>query len=569
MFTFIHTYTDAAWPGIQKLFRKDDGLKIMHKPDFPRGSSFNEIAQENTQLYRILQEKRCPFYVDRLQGGIGTLQALYPYDEELLQKYEALLGENFWGFQLHEWASNYRSDIMRYLEARSAHPEMDEEAFWAWVKEDPDHLLLEQYTADERRELPCPHTYEEYVQGAYALFKNRLQLTNSRLFPVDSYYMTPRLAISSGAKIYMPEVGWQIPDMRIQMAYARGMAKAAGIRWGMYYECWERTLDLPNCDGFSVPLSTREGQDEWLEDMVHTSLAPRQQPEVVWENGGSSRSLQERAWLYAYLSGASVIAEEYGVCNTFYDYKDFELSQYGHVKKNFLNWVDAHPEVGNTWTPIALVLPSELEIYEFSDGGEYVHFPYYGQTPDKEDCEALSETLTTTIQRIRKATSVIFGQTGQYGNEGHVIKNGGFPDVFDIIHADTKAEYSYYINLTGDPDWKPAGSGSVIGVEEIPEILKKVLPYQVEGPAHTVLNRMDDGWLILAMNNDGIRRLYFEEEKRLPEAAIPFTIRVNENAGILSIYDHAKGVDVVDAVRGSQCSLTLGAGDWILFKITQ
>ena len=111
MLTFIHTYTEDSWQGLVKngLWRDGDGLKLMHKPDMPPPYDFNYIAAPGGGLYRRLEELRCPFYVDRLQGG-GYIEE-YDYDRTLVNAYRELLGEKFLGFQMHEWMSNLFSDL--------------------------------------------------------------------------------------------------------------------------------------------------------------------------------------------------------------------------------------------------------------------------------------------------------------------------------------------------------------------------------------------------------------------------------------------------------------------------
>lgn len=46
---------------------------------------FNRLASKKSALYGILKERRCPFYVDRLQGG--TYIDDYAYDRALLRTY--------------------------------------------------------------------------------------------------------------------------------------------------------------------------------------------------------------------------------------------------------------------------------------------------------------------------------------------------------------------------------------------------------------------------------------------------------------------------------------------------
>ena len=156
-----------------------------------------------------------------------------------------------------------------------------------------------------------------------ALYATRLDQTGGPLVPTDSFVMAPRLELRYGAERLLPEVGWQIPDMRVQMAYTRGMAKSAAIPWGIYYECWK-----VDSQGLSLPYASRDLADDWDED-YGTPLIKKGCSWQELENGGSSRSLQERAWLYAYLCGATMLGEEYGICTTFRDFASLELSEYG------------------------------------------------------------------------------------------------------------------------------------------------------------------------------------------------------------------------------------------------
>ena len=73
------------------------------------GGDFNEVAKKGGELYKLIKEKKLPLYIDRLQGGDFIYH--YDFDEELLAEYEELLGDDFYGFQIHEWLSNYHNDI--------------------------------------------------------------------------------------------------------------------------------------------------------------------------------------------------------------------------------------------------------------------------------------------------------------------------------------------------------------------------------------------------------------------------------------------------------------------------
>lgn len=562
MFTFMHTYTYESWNGMIKkgLFRQGDGIKMTHSCRLSEEYEFNQIAKSGEHLYELLRELDCPFYIDRLQGGI-PLPHWYHFKGELIEQYREMLGDKFWGFQMHEWASNFKSDCDRikvFFEKMGYRTFTEEERSKVWdiiyndklyVQEfDKDvysgkKLLLEALTPEEWMKHREAKNYKELLEDIKELYTRRSQVMDGLLIPVDSYYMAPRIEIANGAKLLLPEVGWQIPDMRIQMAYTRGMAKAAKIRWGIYYECWGPTEGY----GITIPFSLREGLDEWREDQFHKGVGADRTPEER-ERGGSSRSLQERAWRYAYLSGASVMGEEYGVCNTFRDYHDFELSSYGTIKRDFLRFTERFPDVGETYTPFAIVIPANIAIWEISHNREYLGFP-------------LNEE-TKCISVIREVMDQFLGHSGRYGNHSHVIKNGGFPDVFDIIHADqTDAieKYDYLIDLSDDRSFANTHK-NIVEIDEINSILDRMLPCRISGDIHTMYNRTRDGWIVLIMNNEGILCDNFAGDCRIPEAvaAVKITMKEGEWKILDGNYVH------LPERTGDGYNVTLEAGEWIM-----
>lgn len=569
MLTFMHTYTPESWEGLVKnsLFREGDGLKIIHTPYFPPEWEFNRAGQPEQPLFRRLEELNCPFYIDRLQGGM-PLPRWYPFDPALIRHYRELLGERFWGFQMHEWASNYRSDcerIEQWYKKLGSTPANAQERYTLWERMrregqiceafDQDtysgkKLLLEALDPEEWMAHRDSRNRTELLEDLQELYARRSRMMDGLLIPTDSFYMAPRLELRCGAKLLLPEVGWQIADMRIQMAYTRGMAKAANVRWGIYYECWGPTEGY----GITIPFSLRRGQDEWQEDQLHIGNGADRTPEER-ERGGSSRSLQERAWRYAYLSGAQVIGEEYGVCNTFRDYEDFALSAYGEVKRDFLRFTERFPEVGQTFTPFAIVLPAQKQVLEIGSA--------LGQPT--QDLGFPVDADSGNLLQIRQTLSQLLGHAGRYGNHSHVIKNGGFPDVFDILHADQTealAQYPYLIDLTGDPAFEKTHPNTV-PVEQIDTILDQLLPCRIAGDVHSIYNRTDKDWLVLIANHDGIQCDHFAGDRQIPEAAAQVRLRISRGQPqILDKHCATAPQSIPDGL-----GMTLEAGEWVLLKL--
>ena len=556
MFRFIHTYTAESFPGLarQGLWRDGDGLKLMHKPGFGPPFDFNTAVLAGTPLEKLLAELRCPFYVDRLQGGLG-LTRKYPYDASLLRRCRTLLGDRFWGFQMHEWASNFRSDLERIEELAGREGSdlrrTDERTrFWQAVQSGALPLFLEARTAGEYASMRLPEDRTAFLRDAEALYAQRARETEGLLFPADSYFMAPRTALANGAKRLMPEVGWQIPGMRVQVAYTRGMAKAAGVPWGVYYECWQMT------DGkaLTIPFSLREGQDEWRENLLETAYGSAL-PFERREHGGSSLSLMERAWRYAYFSGADAVGEEYGVCNTFRELRDFSLSPYGEAKRRFLRFTEAFPELGTPYTPFAAVLPKELPMLDLYMDGRYLHYP--AQAPDCPPTVDRPERFHADLQTL-------FGADGRFGNMGHVLRTGGLPGVVDLIHANMEQAldgYEYLIDLTGDASFRRRRN--VVTAEEADRLMDGLLPCRFDNRLFASYNRTKDGWYVLVMNNDGVRHDGFQPDEFLPEADVaapvrlsPATVGVQKTAGSGALHE-----------EGDRLFTALKAGEWMLLRL--
>ncbi len=563
MFRFIHTYTEDSFPGLfeKGLWREGDGLKLMHKNYLPKERSFNEIAKVGGLLYNRIKELNCPFYIDRFQGGIPFPYS-YNYDKNLLDEYKNMLGDKFLGFQMHEWVSNFESENKRVLEAENKwiaeHGSLD--GFWEHyieaVKTDSMALFVEAWSVEEWSKMSHPENTAEFMEYVYKLWKLRSEQTCCPMFPADSGYLAPKIEIEMGAKILLPEVGWQIEGTRVQIAYNRGMAKNAKIPWGVYYECWGFNQGSP--DKLTIPYSLNTFDNEWTENNLHMEVIERTHGNP--ENGGSSRSLQERMWVYSYFSGAEYMGEEYGVCNTFRNLTDFELSEYGLVKKKFLDFTQKYPNLGKTYTPIAIVLPAELPLYTFEAVENYL-----GYTLNEKD-SALAEIIRT----IKKTINKLFYKKAQdydwIGRDAHCMQNTDYPDVFDIIHANMQesfAEYDYIIDLTGDLDFAKNYT-NIITVDELNDVLAKLLPCRLTETLHTVFNRTESGWFVFVANNNGVIRSVDAGEYAQENSTVVSQIISKDNNKITKLEGSGEL-----CFNGGNSQISLGAGQWLILEIQE
>ena len=501
MFTYLHCYLPETWDAQVKagLVRPGDGIRFVEEIEIEEHLKFNNLAAIGGDLYNYIKENRCPFYIDRLQGGCYLEQ--YPYDMALVNEYRALLGDKFWGFQMHEWGSNLRSDLNKITSNNC--PEWTAEAITETIRRafPFPYTFVEAMSAEEYEALGgVPPTWQDYISVMQDLFAKRQAQVNGDLLPCDSYYQAQKMEIDAGAKRLMPEIGAQTQNTRIQVAYARGMARAAGIPFGTYYEPW-------GGNPFSACCYQRDSKNEWN---ITAESFPFQ---TAGGNGGSSRSLQWRMHLYSYMAGAKFMAEEWGMCNTFYDWKDFELSPYGQVKKDFLDFVDRYPDIGEPVVPVAIVLPKDMPVLDMElSPNTYLGYPVEGQ---------FAKNLADAVDALKH---LFVDSAPMCGTETTNLRNGLTPDAIDIIHEDcpTVGEYPILIDCTGNPEFAAAHKRSIESPRDVHMMMRELLPIRLHGGASMQItrNRATGEQYVLLLNNSGVDRSVANGERFLPEGDI-------------------------------------------------
>lgn len=497
-FCFFHPYLPEIWQAMIDcgLVADGDGVRFSQSLLIREEYKFNNLAAKGTEIYNYVKEHKVPFYIDRLQGGCYIEE--YPYDMELVDEYRLMLGDNFKGFQMHEWIPNYRSDLAKLGELSDEEFKDPEIIKQHILKKYPyPCLFLESMSAEEMAEHGKPRNIDEFLSNIFDIYKKR-SCTHGEIIPCDSWILSYDFEFANGAKIVMPEVGGQTNDARMQTCYARGEAKAYGRDFGVYYEPWSG--DLSAC------CYQRDGKNEWgigeSKDFPFETKGP---------NGGSSRSLQWRIFLYGYLNNASMMAEEWGACNTFEDWDTFKLSEYGKVKLDFLNFTRKYTDIGEKIAPAAVVLPEKLKVLDD------IHTL-------RMFCVQIlsSEMQSFKLAHIKDSLRRVFSSpTECLGTECKTFINSNMPDAVDMLNAgeNTKAaidSYKYLIDLTGDAEFA-ANHKNCVKVEELEGLLRDTLPCTVEGLHWFVNERIGGGYYLTVFNNIGIERSVEKGEIRLPE----------------------------------------------------
>lgn len=572
---FFHVYNEKYFKGLEKngLINKNTGFKIQHCFTVPEEMKFNRLAAKGGRLHSLLKEGGHPFYVDRIAGGMAWYQ--YDFDKSLIREYSEMLGDWFLGFQLHESGSN-----RRYIDWGNITRKMGSNGPYD-VEELKRALLNEKRTEATgitmyNLNMDSPETYaamryaetvEEYMEEMKDMFRRRMADVDGHILPCDSGFAAIKLENDAGMKSFMPEVGGQIPQMRQQVALTRGIADMGGKTWGTYYECWFHRRDI----GYTMPCYNTEPGNEWyLPQELHgddfTSYG---------KNGGSSRLLQRRIMYYSLMSGAHYVAEEWGLNCSYTDMETFELSEYGEVKKEFINTAEEFGTL-KAITPFAIVLPCDYAILEidskYEDYRVGIHRDGYMKIP-------LNEERKAYYGHIQDVLKYIYARSEEpYGNEGHTLTNSRFGDLFDIIYEDAGEEifrkYECLIDTTKEGNFakKKAGHGLKIleSAEldamkvQIDSLAKEILPCTVDG-LHWVLSVGVDGTRYLSIfNNEGNDRDMIRGDVIDRRADRTVKVRFKEAAELKPVRSFCDGI-VLEREDENTWNVTVPATEMVIF----
>ena len=511
---FFHVYNEKCYEGLVKnnLLNEDTGFKIQHAFSVPGELKFNNFAAKGTRLHSMIKENKIPFYVDRITGGITYHE--YKFDHDLIREYESILGDWFLGFQLHESASNITdSDWKRIPEVMGHDGPYDLEELkkallskLTNVADGKQLYKLSHGTPEFYAPRKKPRTVEEMLSELECIYRLRMDETLGFMLPCDSYFLMNRLYEKLGVRTYMPEVGWQIADMRIAVASVRATAQNAGKKWGTYYETW---IAAPTEYDASMPCFNDDPSNEWY-------LSQEQHPDNFTEHGsagGSSRLLQKRIYYYSLMSGADYLAEEWGLNCSYADMNTFDLSEYGLAKKEFIDFARDYKTV-KAHIPFAIVLPKEYACIE-------IHNPFrvrkIGQFSDTYLRIALDDSRKDFNGHVENVIKLMYESYGErYGNEGHVMTNSRFGDLFDIIYEDADekvlSKYDTLIDASPDGDfaknygkkYRVLTSENLEKLEgEIKARSEQVMPVTVDG-LHWLVSKDESGRRFLSIfNNEG------------------------------------------------------------------
>lgn len=492
---FFWSHHPDYWEGLgrRNLLRGEYGVRFVQSPWAEERSLFNRRAAVGTPLHRLIHETGCGLLVDRGSGGCPYRH--YAFDRSLLDAYAARLDERFLGIQLHEWVGGIANDwkrIEKHGLEKMANASAGSDLFGEF----------ESGGFGEYLGRTKPATAEAFMLEAVGHYERLSRLFGGYVNVVDSGVQSYLQGLRLGARHVMPELGNQTPMSRLQVAYVRGMARAAGRPWGVYYECW---------GGKPFGVTCFNGQTMWR-------IGAKANPYAAHGGaGGSSQALQRRILLFAWLAGAGSFAEEWGDSNTFHDWTRYELTPGGQVIADYLDLSETVKR-GDPVTPVALVVDPSATPVEVAFLARWIDKRYRLYPPSRQD-EELRTWLTALFW---PADAPAVGHDPIRGNEWYNLTNTPWPDVFDMVPSDAPAaafdRYEALLYLGDDEaglrrrlggyrgEWLSRAGGVESGLARMRGWLRARLPVWVEGGCQWTLNRAGGQWLLAVLNNEGIHR---------------------------------------------------------------
>jgi hypothetical protein len=292
-------------------------------------------------------------------------------------------------------------------------------------------------------------------------------------------------------------------------------------------------------------------------------------------NGGSSRLLQNRIYYYALMSGADYLSEEWGLNCSYTDMNDYTLSAYGLTKKKFIDTALTMRGM-RAKTPIAIVLPTEHPYV-------FLPEPHVDYKSGKYETMSMFYDLRAqypkTSVHVENLLDWIYGAVSPSGNEGHVITNSRFGDVFDIVYADASdavlAGYDCLIDASPDGAFYAAHKDSDLHIlksddfakleAEIASVLSETMPATADGLCWLVSTDENGQNYLTVLNNEGNMRTSQNGDviDRACDKQVTVTLNVPGDAEVLPC--STEGVKISDKTERT-CKLFVPATGVAILK---
>lgn len=337
-----------------------------------------------------------------------------------------------------------------------------------------------------------------------------------------------------------PEYRWNLSPM-----FCRGAARQFDLPWEWYV---------------AVYMNGWTSKGEWwnnTECVYPWSAEAEFTPRGDYHTGpdyGVSRSLQRRAYYFAYLSGANLVEqEEWSAMLLAWDRAKAKtvLSPRGEDFVRYHDFTRRHPGRGEPYTPVAILVPY-AQGYPTTGGYPWGR-PEYGYTAGDQAVDAVFFTLVPGFDRAtlyRKGVETNL-HNSRYAMMYDVLAPdapqapaqllaalkryraavlvGDYPDrSFEKVLSEYENGGGRVIRL-GEREVPPRGISAISGyqsgrlsepgVERVFDSLQReYFPVRVEGDCLYGLNRTDRGWWLWFFNNRGVTK-FADTPQRIDSAA--------------------------------------------------
>jgi hypothetical protein len=319
---------------------------------------------------------------------------------------------------------------------------------------------------------------------------------------IGGHYYLQHMTAALGAKGVGCEVGENINSTQSHIAFTRGAAKQYRLKWGVDMSSWFG----PSITAYDNTWGAYGGPDH-----------------------GHSLSLHKRTYYAAYAAGADWVQAEAGAINLF---SGDSLTALGIVAKEFYDFTQANPDLGEAYVPYAILVPRNHG-FGLSTTAWGLNWATLGFTAKEQSLI----TLFSSIWPQSFTTSVMGGDESLY------MVNG--PDLFDVLTEDAVTTGYQYVLDANNTSFN----------------VNDVLPFGISGDIQYLLNRKDaKNWTITLINNKGITKQPLAAEVVDPSQAKTVTLTGQFTA--------------ITALRGDSVSLsnfiqiTVDPGDVAIYSVT-
>ena len=548
-FCFLHTYeaTGRYWKGIAKagLIRRTTGVRLVNTPfSDDDNRRFNAVARIGGELHGIIQERRCPFIIDRVAGGAP--HRVYEYDQKLIADYASLLGQKFLGGQVHETVCNVHNDWDRLVKAdkRFATEPIQPEAvrkYFTWASSE---RWLEYGTLDDYAGRSYPKDDRGWWKDIEAAARRQAARFGSHFSYAEGSHwgqLVWHIFYKWGATSGLAEVGvWASTQSQFAIASLRGAAKAAGKNWGVFFAPW----GPGGCTSFI-------SEKDWSWQCSNTSMINSKWP--VGPELGASSALQRRIFFHAYLSGAHTLHEEWGAEGNLLDWDAGKLSSYGLVTRDLLDFQEAFPDVGEPYTPIALVLDASIP-------------PPTAEPWDK---------LVKGLFQYAPADKANAARKGAGENEVACYAPCAIPEIFDVVPSDAPeqvwSQYKEVIKVgSGDAPARAKAYPAEELIDRIIAAARELSPFTRLTHMPMQINRRasDGAWIVALYNPWGAKRgdVYNVGSVLDEGCAMGDVLRAKfavKSARAIHAWPSASAV----TVRGDELAVNVGPGGTLILEV--